>query len=219
MPMHVCSHHTSHLRHNAWQTWSHGVHASSCARSRIHQRHDGIHNLLHTLCREVGWHASVEQHVQLAKVEGAPSQACTDLMVTMPTGQRLAVDVRVIDAPMVNSQLSHTLPSAERLKFTRYRVTHDSPSLPTGERVIPVVCRALGYMGPVTWSFWLQLCEAHARHSQTPTQLPWGQALRQARARCASRLAGVQGRVHRGLHLEPPRADQQDLPQSALSSN
>ena len=76
--------------------------ASSCARIRIHQRHDRARDLLHTMCRDVGWHCAVEQHVRVSPVDGAPSQARTDLLITLATGQRLTVDVRLVDSPIIS---------------------------------------------------------------------------------------------------------------------
>ena len=68
-----------------------GRHAQHCARQPVQARHHALRNIWSELARSAGWHAALEQEVQLTQ-----GQKRADILLTCPAGTRQALDVTVV---------------------------------------------------------------------------------------------------------------------------
>ena len=170
----------------------HGHHAASCARGPVMARHNGLRNELMSLLRQAGWHVAIEQQV-LISAAAAGTEAIyirADLTAIAPGGQRVAIDVRVVDRPPSDeSTVADHLSRAEAEKLNAYKVQRGARLLPGGELMIPFILHSSGFASNTTGAFLLGLHADLARKWAADMDLSWSESLSRAAATLNSALS------------------------------
>ena len=128
-----------------------GRHAQHCARQPVQARHHALRNLWADLARAAGWHAALEQEVQLPD-----GRKRADLLLSSPAGTRQALDITVVHPCGETPQ--HAAASARQRKERQYLGDLPTLRLPGGEDFVPIVHVAGGYLEDASLKLAEQLC-------------------------------------------------------------
>ena len=156
-------------------------------------RHNGLRNELMSLLRQAGWHVAIEQQV-LIGTANATTEATyvrADLTAIAPAGQRVAIDVRVVDRPPCDeSSVADHLCRAEAEKLHAYKVQRGARLLP-GRRAygVPSSCTRQALLATPLGHFLLGLHADLARKWAADLDLSWSESLQRAAATMNSALS------------------------------
>ena len=128
-----------------------GRHAQNCARQPVQTRHHVLRNLWADLAKSAGWHAALEQEVQLTA-----GRKRADLLLTSPAGTRQALDITVVHPCGETPQAAAA--SARQRKERQYLGDLPTLRLPGGEDFVPIVHVAGGYLEDAGLKLAEQLC-------------------------------------------------------------